>query len=784
MRITNKFIFLFLFLLSVLSLCFYLCLPYPLFKAHYSTVLLDRNKELLCVQIADDGQWRFPQSDSIPEKFIFGLLEFEDRYFYSHPGVNPFAFIRAFKQNIQKGKISSGGSTISMQVIRLSRKNKQRNYLEKVIEVILALRLELSYSKKEILEFYVTHAPFGGNNVGIAAASWRYFNRPASELSWAEAATLAVLPNAPSLIFPGKNQHRLKAKRDRLLKKLYLKNYYDKESYLLSISEPLPQKAFYFPKHASHLLVRSIKEGHKGSYIHSTIDIHLQERLNHLLSIHYKQLSANQIHNAAVLVADVSSGKLLAYCGNIPGIKNEYGKDVDIVQAARSTGSILKPFLYAAMLHEGTILPRSLVADIPTQIGGFAPKNFVHTYDGAVSAKWALARSLNVPFVRMLQKYGIPKFHKALQDFGIKSINKHADHYGLSLILGGAEASLWELTGVYAGFARRLKNYSLNGGKYSDDDIRALQYISAPHLTKTNLSDEAFPNAAAIYYTFDAMNEVIRPEAEANWRYFNSSGKIAWKTGTSFGFRDAWAIGTNPSFTVGVWVGNASGEGRPGLTGIGVAAPLLFDVFNFLPKVNQWFDRPFDELVKSPICRKSGYKAGEHCEPIDTVYIPAKGLESPVCIYHKLIHLDEIGKKQVNSSCYPIDKMQHSNWFVLPPSMEYYYKAKHAEYKVLPLFAENCISQNSIKSMEVIYPRNLSHIYIPIDITGNLSESIFEVSHRQPNSTIYWHIDDVYIGETNSIHKMAIRSEKGKHILTLVDNKGEILKRNFIILEK
>ncbi len=761
-------------------LWFLFCLPSPLFKNKTCTVLEDCNGTLLAARIADDGQWRFPNSKRVPLRFISSIIQFEDRNFFIHPGFNPFAFIRAIKQNIKAKKIVSGGSTLSMQVIRLSRKKKNRTIIEKMIEIVLALRLELTYSKPEILTLYASNAPFGGNVVGIDAASWRYFGRETEKLSWAESATLAILPNAPSLIYPGKNQELLFGKRNRLLDQLYISKIIDKETCELSKQEPLPGKPHPIPQIATHLLQRAVKDGFNGKRLQSTIDGHLQEGLNEIIENHHKILRTNEIHNACALVLEVNKGNVLAYVGNTDNTgKAEYESDVDVINAPRSTGSILKPFLFASMLSDGELLSTSLIPDIPTQIAGYVPQNFNTSFDGAVPAKRALARSLNIPAVRMLQNYGIEKFNYNLKKIGMTTLNYSPDHYGLSIILGGAEGKLWDIAGMYASMARTLNHYTVYNGKYDKGDFHPPVYIQQEE-KNPSLEEASIFDAASIHLTFEAMVEVSRPDEDAGWRQYTSSTKVAWKTGTSFGFRDGWAVGVTPKYIVGVWVGNADGEGRPGLIGVQTAAPIMFDIFSLL-KPGKWFSTPYDEMEKVGICHQSGYRATDICEPIDTIRIQKSGLRTEPCKYHRMVHLDASGKYRVNSNCESVTKMQHVSWFVLPPAMELYYKSKNPSYKELPPFRNDC-ETNGLSAMEIIYPKQFSKIYVPVELDGKLGKTIFQVAHRGANSTIYWHLDEFYIGCTKVTHQMALSPDEGIHTLTLVDETGESLVQKFEIV--
>ncbi len=784
----------------LLILGYYFCLPSPLFKDPTSIVLEDRHEQLMGARIAGDGQWRFPHNDSIPEKFKKAIIEFEDRRFYEHPGIDPVGIGRAVQQNFKEGKIVSGGSTISMQVIRMARKGKSRNILQKVIEMILATRLELKYSKTEILAFYASNAPFGGNVVGLDAASWRYYGKAPKHLSWSEAATLAVLPNAPALIHPGRNRDALKAKRNRLLDRLLASGQIDALTNELAKEESLPEKPLRLPMLAPHLMDRAYSSHFSGrtsdasragknqrTKINSTLDRELQENVNRILERHRLHLKENHIHNLAAIVVEVESGDILAYAGNVKA-GAEHHEQVDVIKAPRSTGSILKPFLYAMALNDGALLPNSLLADVPTRMHGYNPKNFYETYDGVVPAGRAVSRSLNVPLVRMLSEYGLEKFHFGLQKLGFSTINQAPDHYGLTLVLGGAEAKLEDITNAYVGMARSLNHFYDYNGKYSHQDFRPLNFdskVAVPTIEKSELSKEpTVLSAAASYQAFEAMQKVERPNSEGDWEQFNSSTPIAWKTGTSFGFRDAWAVGVTPKYAVGIWVGNADGEGRPGLVGVRAAAPVLFDIYNQL-EGSDWFDPPYDEMVESLVCKQSGMRALPHCEA-DTNWIYKNGLKAPACKFHQMVHLDQTKTYRVNASCELPEQMVHESWFLLPPLEEHYFKSRNPNYRSLPPYRADCNHNLAVdeQSMQMIYPKPKAKIFIPRDLGGKKSKTVFKVAHRKPESIVYWHLDNSYVGQTQHFHELELAPASGKHILTLVDESGYSIKRKFEILKE
>lgn len=761
-------------------------MPRQLFPDPSSTVIEDRNGILLGASIAGDGQWRFPHNEHVPDYFRKAILQFEDRYFMYHPGVNIFSLTRSLITNIRAGKIVSGGSTLSMQVIRLSRKGKPRSVAGKVYEIILATRLEIRYSKSEILALYAANAPFGGNVVGLDAAAWRYFGRPPDQLSWAEVATLAVLPNAPSLIFPGKNQEVLLRKRDRLLDRLLVRGYIDQMTCDLAKIEPLPGKPMPLERSAPHLLDRAGKE-HPGERVRTTLDYFLQKSVSDIVERHYHVLKFNEIHNAAALVVHVETGEVMAYIGNTPGEESRrQGNDVDIILAPRSSGSILKPLLYAALLDDGDILPNTLIPDIPMQYGGLIPSNFDRTFSGAVAAASALSRSLNVPAVGMLQTFGVSRFYDLLRKCGMTTLGKPPDHYGLSLILGGAEVTLWDLATMYSGMTRALKHYHYYSGMYVPNDWVQPEYVlqanEVHNKNSKTLSRMGTLSASAVWFTFEAMQEVNRPDDMTGWKSFSSALKIAWKTGTSFGLRDAWAVGVNPDYVVAVWVGNASGEGRSGLTGVTRAAPVMFDIFNILSE-SGWFTPPYDELAKIPVCRLSGHRANPYCEPVDSISVPLKGLKTTPCTYHHPLQLDKTGTFRVVSDCYDPLEMQTQSWFTLPPVMEWFYRRTNPLYKPLPGFLPDCSYLNADQPMEFIYPGRNNRLYLPLDMDGSPGSVVLEIAHRDPQSEVFWHLNNDFIGVTKHNHQVAVRPEYGSHVITVVDNDGNHLSKTIEIMQ-
>lgn len=775
-------------LFTLVSLVYYVrCLPDPLFNTPYATVLEDQQGRLLGARIARDEQWRFPHTDKVPEKFATALIAFEDKRFYHHPGVDPVAVARALWLNLSRGEVVSGASTLTMQVIRIARGGQPRRLREKMVEAIWATRLEWSADKTEILALYAAHAPFGGNVVGLEAAAWRYFQRGPDQLSWAEATTLAVLPNNPALIHPGRNRAALLTKRNRLLARLHENGLFDAVTLQLAQSEPLPDKPYALPRLAEHLVDRLHNEHPNGGRYQSGIQAELQKNSQAIVNRFQQKLEQNGVYNAAVLVLDNRDKRVITYVGNSSTRLNaqergRHGRAVDIIPAARSTGSTLKPFLYGKAMDAGLILPDSLVRDVPSHFGSYQPENFDAEYSGVTAASRALARSLNIPAVRLQNQLNTARFHTTLRDLGMTHLTQPPDHYGLTLSLGGAESSMWELAGMYAGIAWNLNQPEREPAQ--QEAWRPPRLFAAKPETKTEgLPAQAVISKAALWYVSEALTQVDRPESHGLWRYFSSSRKIAWKTGTSFGFRDAWSIGYTPRYTVAVWVGNADGEGRPGLTGVSTAAPIMFEIFDQLPREANWFRKPYDTMKEIAVCGTSGYRAGVDCTPVKQTAVPRGALRAPICPYHQSFFLDPSGQYRADSDCFSPSALTRTVRFVLPPVEEYYYQQRHADYQPLPELHPDCAAKNPpTRNMALVYPRRKTRIQIPIQLDGTRGKAVLKAVHRRAEARIFWHLDETYLGATRDFHQMPVQPPQGRHRLVLLDEFGERLEQEFTVV--
>ena len=789
--------------LGVLLLIFALSLREPLFDVSYSPVLYDRDGALLGAQVAADGQWRFPPGGELNERFVIALLEAEDRRFWRHPGIDPLAVVRALHQNIRGGRVISGASTITMQTIRLSRSPRRRTMLEKSVEAVLALRLELKKSKDEILALYAANAPFGANVVGLEAAAWRWFGRSSTELSWAEAATLAVLPNSPGLIHPGRNRDALQSRRDALLGRLYARGHFDEETLRLSRAERLPGEPLPLPRHAPHLLSRLVIDAGgvtafrdaRPAAIFTTIDRDIQERATAIVNRASERFAHHGIMNAAALIINTRSGEVAAYVGNS---NSPRAGDVDIITSWRSSGSLLKPFLYAAMLDTGDILPSSLLSDIPTRVGSFSPQNMSRTYLGVVPADEALARSLNVPSARALRTYGVDRFARLLRSMGLTTLFRHGYEYGLPLVLGGAEVTLWEITGLYAGLGRAVHSRRGEEGPavffaptvFPREIPPATARRAAPAGQGTH---SPLISSGAAWLTLEALVDTVRPGEEAHWQEYASAKRIAWKTGTSFGFRDAWAIGVTPEWTVGVWIGNATGEGRPELRSSLTSAPVLFELFSALDALgghrDRWFPQPAVELSSAETCAASGFLAGPNCAAVRISDLPRHASASRVCPFCRTVVLNASEDRRVRLGSGAAGLTVERNWFVLPPAEEWFFRRWNLDYRPLP--PEETLGHGLLVNAALPGERNLAlfnpepgaQIFVPRQLDGRDGRIVFSAAHRNETEIIHWHLDSDFLGITQTFHQMEARPPPGHRYLTLVDGEGNTLTRHFVVLE-
>ncbi|MFC1476745.1 penicillin-binding protein 1C [Fibrobacterota bacterium] len=739
-----------------------------LFPCSYSTVIYDKNGKLLRAFLAEDEQLRFsPITEALPKKYITSVITYEDKRFFYHPGFDPLALVHAAFTNITGRKRLRGGSTITMQVIRLS-KPRKRTYVTKLIECFLSIKLTMHKSKTEILKLYASHVPMGGNNVGIEAASYRYFGKPLCEITWAEAALFTVLPNAPSMINLDRKRPHLKKKRDYLLSKLHEKKIIDSLTLQLSLREPLPRPDRKMPFHAPHF-TQFVHGHYPQPTIHTTLDYSIQDIVNATTGQLSLPLKQQGIYNLSVLVVETQTGKVRAYKGSQSFFDSLHNGQVDGVQAFRSTGSLLKPFLVAQAIDQGPFTMISKVRDVPTFYGTFSPQNASKHFRGLITLEELLIRSLNVPAVRLLHYTGLDDFYQFLKSAGLKGLFRTSEGYGLTLIIGGSEASLWELTRMFAGLGNlgMQKPFTvINDDKENRDTSPD---ISAEYQTEFRLCSEG-----AAWLVLNVLRKLTRPGSEHYWYLFTQQVSVAWKTGTSYGQKDAWAIGTNRQWTIGIWVGNFTGEGNAVLSGAKSAGPILFSLFNQLSdkSAELWFEKPEYDLARKKICKLSGYTPGPYCKEVVYAEQPSNAYKTRICPFHKKFLISKKTGYVTCSRCWQIPDTTWAIKAVYSPSVRSILDKLGHKLDTIPLHNPHCPAIHKEKSIDILYPVNGISILTPRNIKGEYEKVVFKANYQRKSGLLFWYLDNQFIGETIEQHTVPVNLEQGKHHLVIQDSEG------------
>ena len=875
-----------LFLIITLSMLANWCFPLPKARLHppVSQIVLDRNGEWLRAFLADDGMWRFSrqlsvisyQSQEVFDKpdtsltensyreantttdnyFLHqAMLTSEDRWFYYHYGINPVSIATALYDNLKAGEVVRGGSTITMQLARLM-EPKARNIPNKLIEMFRALQLEHTYSKSEILTFYFNMLPYGGNIVGTAAASRFYFNKPQHALSLGEAALLAAIPNAPERLRPDRFPENARKAREKVLNRLLARRQISEQQWQEATQEPIPRKRYPLPFKAPHLSRMLVKEnrshakpypstrlphlqrhewmGKTDGRIYTTIDARVQETAVRILSEYLeaeRKLSLRGSHSTstgAIIVMDTQNRHVLAMVGSHDFFDREALGQVNGTLAPRSPGSALKPFVYALAMEQGLITPETLLFDVPITYAGYEPVNYNGKYNGYVTARQALARSLNVPAVNLnarlknrtsnstpiqhsKARVGGSTLHAFLKQAGISTLAP-AQKYGLSMVLGGCEVNLLELTTLYVGLANmgEFGSYQLTLPRNSrrGEVTSPLQGFRKPRVE--NHSPQHLLRKETSFIITEMLTDSQLPtntvkNPEAFERTMNLP-KIAWKTGTSYGHRDAWCIGYSPTLTIGVWLGNFDGKGAPMLSGAEAATPILFALFTALTgqDTHRWFTKP-EQLKTRQVCALSGAPVSSHC-PVhkDDVYIP--GISSvAVCTIHKRIYVNEATGYSLCSHCRKNSSQQSAvssqkdsqytesrkpkaeSHFTTDTSLKDAQAQIFEEWPanaatwlaengfavpVLPKHNPLCTGTIAGNAPIILSPAEDTIYYIREGVPLENQKIRLIASASSRTQDLFWFLDGELIFQGNAAEQYWLTPTKGKHVLTCVDAEG------------
>ncbi|MEP6749695.1 MAG: penicillin-binding protein 1C, partial [Bacteroidota bacterium] len=717
----------------------------------YSTIITDSKGEVVHAFLTKDQQWRMKtELNEISPLLRKTIIAKEDKYFYQHPGINLLAMGKAFIKNVFRMKRTSGASTITMQVAR-ALEPKKRTYLNKTFEMFRALQLELKYSKDEILQLYLNLVPYGSNIEGVKSASILYFKKNPDHLSLAEITALSIIPNRPSTLVIGKNNDLIIKERNRWLQKFAIEKIFTQKEIQDALDEPLLATRGIVPKYIPHLAYRLKKQG--TDIIRTHIEMNTQLKIEKLVSDYSRALTLKNIRNAAVIVIDNQTHNVITYVGSANFKDTVDDGQVNGAAAIRQPGSTLKPLLYGLCIDEGLLTPKTVLTDVAVNYQGYAPENYDRKFNGYVSVEYALEHSLNIPAVKSLRLLGKDKLVQKLSDCNFQQIKKDQQKLGLSLILGGCGATLEELTGMYSAFA--------NEGVYVQ-----------PSYTKTDSVRKkvSILSAAANFMINETLSKVNRPDFPLNWGSTEHMPKIAWKTGTSYGRRDAWSIGYNKHYTIGIWTGNFSAQGIPELSGANIATPLLFKIFNTLDydSDQDWYTQPKDCDTRL-VCSETGLPPNDYCTNIVTDYFIPLVSTAKKCDNMQEIMISADEKISYCQSCVPATGYKKKLYKIITPDMQAWMQDNRVAYAQIPPHNPYC---------EKVFKEGAPLITSP----SNGTEYLISKKHPEPlqlvcrtagdASMVYWYINNKFYKSGNIGTKQFFMPDEGPVKISCTDDKG------------
>lgn len=740
-------------ILFVITFFILLNLIFPLPKEKsFSQEILASDGTLLTVYLSSDDKWRMLTTiDEVSPDLIKSLIAKEDKYFYWHLGFNPISILKAFYSNLTKGEIVSGASTITMQLARIWEPS-QRNYLNKFLEILRAIQIEIIYSKSEILKMYFNYLPYGGNIEGIKAASYIYFNHPPNKLSLAQSILLTVIPNDPNNLRLDRNIEKPHQKRNLWIRRFIKEDLFNNNNLIDALNEPLVSNRFEISKLAPHFCNRLNKLKNQP-IISSTLDLNKQKISEKLLSNYIERIKSKEVTNGAILVIDNKTNNVLAYCGSANYFDSQTSGQVDGITSIRSPGSTLKPFLYAQAFDKGILTPKMKLYDIPMDFGGYEPENFDNKFYGEVTAEFALMNSLNIPAVQLLQKLHINNFLQVLHHAGFNKIYNDKNKLGLSLILGGCGTTLEELVTAYTSFSNKGKMKKLNY-EIGNENSKGVQIFSK----------------ASSYLITKILSNIERPDFPNTFIGGTHLPKIAWKTGTSYGKRDAWAIGVNPKYTIGVWLGNFNGKGSPYLSGAEMAVPLLFDLFNSIDYSSdkKWFEIPY-EILERKVCEETGLIPSENCKNFTYDFYVENISTHKKCDRYKTFMVDENETKVYCSECLGNNSYKEISYPELDPELKLWFEKNIIEFKKPPLHNPECSHRLSGNGPKIISPLPNYEYYV--DKNSDQKILLQAVSSTNVLSQ-YWYINDEFYQKCAPGEKIFFVPKKNVENIICTDDKG------------
>ena len=738
-----------------------------------SAVVRYRDGSLAHASLAPDDRWRIAaRLDSVDPDYLTALVAFEDARFWSHPGVDPLAVVRAAGQNLVAGRVLSGASTLTMQVVRLA-EPRPRTFLSKGVEALRALQLELRSSKEDVLAAYLALAPFGRNLEGVEAASWAYFGHGAERLSAAEIATLLAVPQNPTARYPSPaNRARLQAARDRVAARLL-------EAGALPVpagqtaadvfaqvqATAAPARIQPLPRDLPHA-VRWLAAQGAGRDLHTSLDRGTQALVERTLAALEAEATTQGIGSAAVVVVDWQTGELRALAGGFDFFADRPGAQIPSFAVPRSPGSALKPFAYAAAIEQGLALPEFLVPDVPRRFGTYDPENYDGRFDGMVVLEEALSRSLNLPFIELLAQLGVERWVGQLRGLGVASLHPAPGHYGLSAVVGGVEVTPLELAGLYATLAR--------GGQ-----VLPLTWAAdgGPRVPRVGLSP------GAVWLTRRALSLKDRPDFPSRRALSGLPPGIHWKTGTSFGHRDAWAVGSGATHTVAVWLGNLDHTPSRHLVGGEAAGPVLFDVLEGLGE-GHGSGQPAapDDLKAVSLCSLSGHPAGEACPHQRPGLAVSSQVPTTRCPLHQSVEVDTATGLRVAPGCRSGRDTKTQTVVVWPAEVRRWLTDGHRRLPTAPPLAPGCVVAVQA-APRILSPDPGSTALLVPGLAPDEQEIPLSADAADPTGRLDWFVDGRHVGATDGDDRLWWVPTVGEHEVLVQDADGRSDRVRFSVRE-
>ena len=705
------------------------------------------------VRLSEDERWRIATAiKDIDPDYIESLIRLEDKRFYQHGGVDLIALLRATYTNLRRAKVISGASTITMQLVRV-REPRPRTITSKFVEILRAWQLEAHLSKNQILESYLQYIPFGKNIEGVEAASLSYFGHRANELSKEEICILLAVPQNPNKRYPSKKNHqRLQKAQLQIAKKLYPAS---------SITPSAPSKLTPFPRHAMHAATWLLDQNPTEDIVHSTLDRGTQKQVVTLLRSYKNQLNHQGIFNAVIVAVEINNAAVRALVGNIDFWDKSHSGQFPGFLIARSTGSTLKSIIYALAIDEGKYMPRALVADLPVQYGTYIPKNYNGKFNGLVRLDVALAQSLNIPFVSILRDIKTSNFIYTLQSWGLESLSQQKGYYGLSAAIGAVELTALELTKLYTILA--------NDGKLHD--LRFLE--------NTPLSPPIRAlSPAAAYLTRQALRTKDRPDFPDRQFFNGLPPQVFWKTGTSYGHKDAWAIGGLGRYVVSVWLGNFDQRPSQKLIGAQSAGPILFDILEALEPDFIDRDTKPNDLEPITVCAYSGYPAHRGCPATKINYTRKDNVPTEVCPFHIELTIDNDSGLALNPLCeHHFPNRSTQKFLRPPPGLENYFTREARQLPLVPDLHPLCTGTIAKTAPTIQNPRT-GQIVILVPGVSTSDQDIPLRAHSSEKK-LAWFMDGAFLGYSNSTNEIWWTPTVGKHELVVSDQAGRTTQSHF-----